>query len=897
MPNWTKEIESRLGSLRLDPTREAEIIEELSQHLELRYLELRDEGVDEAAALALAREELLDEQSLAVRMRPLKQSNTSPTAAPGAPHGQRGRIEDLKQDLRLAARMLRKQRVLTLAVVATLALGIGSNGAIFALVDKVLLRDLPLPEPDRVLTIWESTEGTPKSPVSAPNLVDWIDRSESFEAIGAYPPGVFTMVMSGPDSAETVPRQWVSAGIFEALGVRPVIGRTFTKEDDVARSRLVVLAEDYWRTRFGADPAVVGQVLRLDGADYTVIGVVPAEAQLIGRTSLFGFRPIRGYPEGARRSYGLQTIARLKPGVSPEVARDELARIAADLAREYPTMNAGRSIAIEPLRDVVLGTDLKRTSLLFFAIVAFVLLICFANIANLLLTRNAARGNELAIRSVLGADRKRLVRQFSTENVVLATIGGLVGLGVAAALLRVAPQLIPQDLLPAGFALDFDWRIAAFCAAATVVVAALFTFASARQVIELSQTREGLSGTRTVTDRSSRTREVLVVGQIATAVALLYGAGLLMRTLIQVDGVDPGYRAASVLSVFVDPLATTPEATLQFYADISAELEGQPGVDSVAWTSDLPLGGAFNGQLFFEVAGQPVEPAERPLAGAQIVSPEYFRTLDLPILAGRGFDERDRADGPATCIVNRAFADRYVRGVAIGQTVLRWLAEASSDAPITCEIIGVAANHKIRPDDLVDPPLVYTSLARRTLDDIFMLVRPTSGDAAALIPAARAAIAKIDTQRLTSVTDVRTLETVARDATARYRFRATLVVAFAGLALLLAMLGLFGILAYSVQKRWREYGVRMALGARADDVIRLIARGAVRLILPGALIGAMLALGLGQLLGAMLFGVRAFDAVTITVVLVVLAATTAAAVAGPAFRARRVDPVGALRSE
>jgi putative ABC transport system permease protein len=241
--------------------------------------------------------------------------------------------------------------------------------------------------------------------------------------------------------------------------------------------------------------------------------------------------------------------------------------------------------------------------------------------------------------------------------------------------------------------------------------------------------------------------------------------------------------------------------------------------------------------------------------------------------------------------------DRHLRGDAIGQTLLRWQAEASTAAPITCEIVGVAANYKVQPDDLVDPTIVYTSLSRITPDDIFMIVRPTSGDAAALMGPARAAIAKIDTPKLTSVTDIETLETVAREATASYRFRATLVVAFAGLALLLAMLGLFGILAYSVQRRWREYGVRMALGARADDVIRLIARGAARLILPGALIGAMLALGLGQLLGAMLFGVRGFDAVTITVVLVVLAATTAAAVAGPAFRARRVDPVGALRSE
>jgi putative ABC transport system permease protein len=898
MPDWTKELEARLASLRLRPEREREIIEELAAHLEQRYAELRNQGVEEGTALALVREELLDEQTFAERMRSLRQASTPPSVTLGAPR--RNPVADFWRDLRLATRMLRKQGWLTLMVVLTLALGIGSNGAIFALVDKVLLRDLPLPAPDRLMTIWERTEGTPRSPVAGPNLADWADRSESFEAMGGFNSGVFTMVWTTPDGAETVPRQWVTSGIFDALGVRPIVGRTFLTADDTERSNVLVMSESYWRARFGADPNVVGQSMRLDGQPFTVIGVVPGEAELLGRASIWAVRSIRDLPEQARGGYGWQTVARLKPGVSPEVGRDELVRIAADLAREYPTTNAGRSIVLESLRDVVLGSDLRRTSLLFFGIVGFVLLICFANIANLLLTRNASRGNELVIRSVLGADRKRLVRQFSTENIVLATVGGVVGLGVAWAVLRLAPSLIPQDLLPPGVALDFDWRIAAFCAVATLLVAVLFTLASASQVVELASVREGMSGTRTVTDRSSKTREVLVMGQVATAVALLYGAGLLTRTLIEVDTVDPGYGAESVLSVFVDPLGNlypTQEAMFQFYRDIEEELEAQPGVASVAWTSALPLGSSIAGPLFFEIAGEPVAPAERPLAENEVVTADYFRTLDLPILAGRAFDERDRAGAPSTCIVNEAFAASHLRGDPIGKSVLRWQAEASTAPPFACEIVGVAANYKRRPDDIVDPPLVYTPLERITPDDIFMLVRPVSGDAAALISAARAAIAKIDREQLTSVTDIQTLETVAREATSRYRFRATLVVAFAGLALVLAMLGLFGVLAYTVQRRWREYGVRMALGAKPDDVIRHIVRGAARLVVPGVLIGAMLALVIGQLLGAMLFGVRPFDAATFTFVLIVLGVTTAASVAGPAFRATRIDPVGALRSE
>jgi putative ABC transport system permease protein len=615
---------------------------------------------------------------------------------------------------------------------------------------------------------------------------------------------------------------------------------------------------------------------------------------------------IQGVPEAARqaarRSYAFQTVARLKPGVSLEAARDELAGIAADLAREYPTTNDGRGVALEPLRDVVLGAELKRTSLLFLGVVGFVLLLCFANIANLLLTRNAARGNELAIRSVLGADRKRLVRQFATENLVLAAAGGLAGLALAGMLLRVAPVAIPQGLLPAGFALEFDWRVVAFCVGATALVAALFTLASARQVAEFSSLHGAVQSGRTVTDRSSRTREALVVAQVATAVVLLYGAGLLTRTLLVVDGVDPGYRAESVLSLFVDPLSSsypTPEAMRQFYADIDEELRGIPGVASSAWTTALPLGGpSFAGVLFFEVDGEPaVGPAERPTAEMNVVSDEYFRTLDLPIFEGRAFTASDLA-GPPVCIVNQAFVERRLRGgVAVGRSIRTWGSADPAEESRVCEIVGVATSAKRQAEELEEPAQIFYPFSRIPFDDIFLVVRPVSGDAAVLAPQVRAAIARVDRESLVSVTNIATLEIVAYQATARYRFRALLIASFAGLALLLASLGLFGVLAYSVQKRWREYGVRMALGARPEAVVALIARGAARVLVPGVLVGSVLALVVGQLLGAMLFGVRPFDAPTFVVVLAVLVVTAAASVAGPAFWATRIDPVGALRSE
>jgi putative ABC transport system permease protein len=383
---------------------------------------------------------------------------------------------------------------------------------------------------------------------------------------------------------------------------------------------------------------------------------------------------------------------------------------------------------------------------------------------------------------------------------------------------------------------------------------------------------------------------------------LLYGAGLLTRTLLELDGADPGYRAQSVLSLFVDPLSDsypTPEALLAFYAAIEDELETIPGFASAAWTSALPLGPSFAGQLFYDVAGEEAAvPADRPTAEMQVVSPDYFRTLDLPIMSGRAFDDRDRPGAMPVCIVNEAFVAQRLRGGAgVGRTVQTWQAEDSTDPPRTCEVVGVAANAKRQVDEAAIPPQIYYPFARIPNDDIFLVVRPVSGDAAVLASAVRAAIARVDRESLVSVTDIATLESVAHDATARHRFRALLIGAFAGLALLLAALGVFGVLAYSVQKRWREFGVRMALGARPNAVVRLIARGAARLLIPGVLVGGLLAIAAGQLLGAMLFGVRPFDAPTFTLVLIVLAATAALSVVGPVFRATRIDPVGALRSD
>jgi putative ABC transport system permease protein len=901
MSKWAEHLRPRLARLRLSPTRESEIIEELSQHLDQRYEELTTDGVSEAEARKLALEELREPDELARWMRPLRQAHVVPPVAPGTPR--KYFFGDLWQDLRYAVRMLQKQGGFTAAAILTLALGIGANSAIFALVDATLLRPLSFPDPDRLVMLWERTATSPRGRVSAANLTDWTDQSRTFVAMGGYVPNVGGMVMSGKDgTAETVPRQWVTAGIFAALGVQPLVGRIFLPSDDQQRARVVVLSEAFWRSRFDADPNVVGQQIRLDGMPFTVIGVVPNEAQVIGRASIWAMAAIQGLPPPTRGSYPLHAIGRMKSAVTLQAANADLSAVAAGLAEHFPKTNTGRSVTVQPMHDAVIGAELRQTSLLFLGVVGFVLLICCANVANLLLTRATVRRRELAIRSALGADRSRVVRQLLTESLVLSIIGGGLGLAIAAAILTVAPSIVPEDLLPAAVTLVLDARVVAFCAATALLVGLLFGLAPAWQATSFSTAQEIGAESRTSTGRGGRLRAVLVAAEVATAVVLLFGAGLLLRTLMQVDNVDRGYRAESVLTMIVDPLGSkypTADAVLQFFESVEQEVRAIPGVRGVAWASTLPLGPSYAGQSFFEIVGaQVVDESKQPSADYQIVSPEYFETLDLPIMAGRGFTDRDNGQGVPVCIVNEAFVRGHLAGRSpIGVQIAIRPTGAPQAKPVTREIVGVARQVKGRPDETEDLLQIYVPIAQDAMDDMFMVVRPAAGPADALAPSVRAAIARVDKEQLVSVRSVMTLDDVAGEATARYRFRAVLVMTFAVLALLLAMLGVFGVLAYSIEQRVRDLGVRRALGATTSDVLRLVVGRAVGVIAIGATIGLALSIAFARVLNTMLFGVEPLDPMTFAAVAIVLILTAAVSIAGPAWRATRIDPVLALRAE
>jgi putative ABC transport system permease protein len=518
------------------------------------------------------------------------------------------------------------------------------------------------------------------------------------------------------------------------------------------------------------------------------------------------------------------------------------------------------------------------------------------------MARASARTRELAVRAALGAGRRRIIRQLLTESLVLSAIGGGLGIAIGALILGAAPALIPPGLLPGTVTLAFDLRVIAFCAAAALTIGVLFGLAPAWQATSISTVTAMGADTRTMTSAGGRLRSLLVIGEVATAVLLLFGAGLLLRTLMAVESFDRGYRAGSVLTMMVDPLASsypTPEKLQQFYDQVEAEVRTVPGVQDVAWSSALPLGDSLYGDfaLTYQVVGDPQVPeTQRPATNYQVVSPAYFSTIDLPIVAGRAFDHRDTRDSPRVCIVNEAFVRTLGGREPIGMRVSFRIAGSPQDKPNEGEIVGVAKQVKGRPDEPKDFVQIYVPMTHDLIDDTLLMVRSKSGSAQALTPAVRAAISRIDKDQLVSVRDVVTLEDIEWASTGRHRFRAVMVTAFAALAVALAMVGVFGILAYSVQQRVRDFGVRRALGATTSDVLRLVASSALRVVATGAVIGLILAAVLGRLIGSMLFGVRPLDFVTFAVVTILVGITAAVSIAGPAWRATRIDPAVALRS-
>jgi putative ABC transport system permease protein len=805
-------------------------------------------------------------------------------------------MNTLWQDLRYAARMLRRAPAFTAAAAIVLAAGIGANSAIFTLFDAVVLRPLPFQHPEELAKLYEYPPGYAYNSVAPLNFLDWSEQNTVFTSMAAVSGGSKTL-HTAEGGAERIPGQSVTLSFFDLLGIRPVAGRTFGAEDGREESKVVVLSERLWRNRFGADPKLVGSTIPLDGEQFTVIGIVPARFQILYKADLWTpFIPRRG-PEQRRMHY-LQVLGRLKPGVTFEQARAGMAPIAASIARVSPDTNKGWGITIEPLRQALVGRDLRITSLMLAAVAGFVLLMACANIANLLLARGVGRMREIAVRASLGGSPARILRQLLTESVLLSAIGGAAGILLARMILSVAPAWLPEDTLPVSMTLVFDARVAAFALLATLLTGLLFGIAPAWQASRISLTEALRAGGRGFTGAGGVFRTALAIAEVAVAVMLVTGAGLLLRTVLALDNVDPGYHADRVLTMYATlPLARykTPERALQFYQAAQREITRLPGVRSVGLGFSLPVGGWEIGQGFSVVGAPPVGEADEPAAHYQMVNAQYFETLGISLLRGRGFTEHDDAAATPVCIVNEELARRYLKGMQpIGAHIRVQAMDMGGPKPVVREVVGVVHQVKISGPSEKNEPEIYVPITQNPWFAASIAVR-TAGDPLALAPAVKAAIARVDKEQ--AVTRVRTMDEVAAQSTAQPRFRAQLVGSFGALALVLAAIGIFGVLAFSVSQRRREFGIRMALGARSADVLRMVAANGLRIALTGIAIGLAGAALLTRLLAALLYGVKPADPATFVAAPLVLAVVALAACAAPAWHASRVDPAEALRQE
>ena len=888
-----------------------EVDEELSLHIDLRTRELVERGMDPQAARDRVLSRIGD-------LGQLKRTCVDLGRKRDREMQLTQRLEDLGSDVRYAIRQLKASPGFAFVATMTLALGIGANSAIFALADAVLLRPLPYANGDRLVFIDEhGPQQGGRSRIELLNFDEWTAQNRTFETMAAIwipAAGGGPTLMGTDGTPEMLSSQTVTPQYFDVFGVTPILGRTFRPDDHSAQPDAVVLSESFWRRRFAGDPSIIGRAISFEGGNaLTVIGIVPSEFQF--RPAVFRdddvvakpvsvwvlLPPPRADVEGAARGQCgvcrfLQVVGRLKPGTSIEAARADLTGLAETLAARTGAPSP-RRITMTPMRELLIGRELRLTSILFLGVVGFVLLLCCANVANLVLARATVRTRELAVRAALGAGRRRIVRQLLTESLVLAAAGGVLGIALAAAILAAAPSLLPAELLPSVIELGVDGRVVAFCVAMTCLIGVLFGVAPAWQATGVSLVQAITSEGRTATGHGGHFRRVLAAAEVAAAVLVLCGAGLLLRTLLAIDSTDQGYRAEGERVLTLDFTLpgnryATPDSLRQFYDAIEREVGAVSGVRSAGWASSLPLGGSQLGGQSFEIVGDPpARDGNRSSADFQIVSHPYFRTLDLPIVAGRAFTAEDRADASPVCIVSEGFVRRYLQGR--NPLGIRLRVNTNRDA-VPREIVGVARQVKERPDETEDLIQIYVPNHQVPHTEAYLLVR-TTGEAEAQTSDIRRAIARVDKQL--AIGTVVTLEGIARQATGRHRFRAMLVMTFAALALALAMVGVFGVLAYSVQQRVREFAVRIALGASTRQVLGLVLGGAAQFVGVGAGIGLIAAAVLSRSISAFLFGIAPLDPLTFVSVTVILILTAVIACAMPALRASRIDPAVTFRSE
>jgi predicted permease len=813
-------------------------------------------------------------------------------------------VETILQDLRYAARMLLRNPGFTAVAIVTLALGIGANAAIFSIVNNVLLKPFSFSKPEQLVVAWERclNQGLPRMVVSPPNFADWRAQNRVFEDIAAYRPQDFTILGNG--DPEQVHGLRVSANMFSMLGVQPVRGRDFQlDEDQPDKPNTVIISYGYWQRRFGASPDVVGQSTTLGSEPATIIGVMPADFDFPPPITFRGeahpvevevWTQLRYALElDQRGGHNLFVLARLKDGISLEQAQADLQIVTQRLGKDFPQTNNGWDAFLVPLHQQVVG-DVKTALLLLPAAVLLVLLIACANVANLLLVRATDRQREFAIRTALGAGRFRLMGQMLTESVLLSLLGGLLGLVLAAQALKLLAALAPQNIYRL-HEVTLSGRVVVFTLLISLLTTLLFGLTPAWQCSRLNLVtalKEG-SGGSAVGGARNKLRSFLVVAEVSWAVLLLTAAGLLIRSFIRLQSVPTGFESEHLTAMTISlPSSFYPDrqSRISFTEQLVPKLAALAPMQSVAFSSNLPLDVGLQGTEF-KIEGQPVTPGHEPHTQVSIVSPGYFHALGTSLLRGRDFTTADNASATGVVIINSQLAQHYFPGQnPLGQHVDMGF---RSGTPL--EIIGVAED--VRQDSLQTElhPGMYLPYAQAARGLPLILLFRSTSDSATVVTAVRQQLREIDARL--PIYDVKTMNQVVYTAMARPRYITSLLGAFAGVALLLAAVGIYGVISYTVGQSTREIGIRMALGAQPVDVLKLVVSQGLVLTLLGVGIGAVGAFGLTRLMSTLLFGVTPTDPLTFVLGSVLLIFVALVACYVPSRRATKVDPLVALRYE
>ncbi|HSK78701.1 MAG TPA: ABC transporter permease [Thermoanaerobaculia bacterium] len=805
-------------------------------------------------------------------------------------------MDSLWKDVRFGLRTLLKSPGTTLAALLALALGIGANTAIFSVVNGVLLKPLPYPDPGELTLVWEKNPelGFPRFSVAPPNFVDWRQQSRSFEHMAAIEFARFNL--TGGEQPQAVQGARVSSSFFRLMGVEPARGRGFRPEEDrPGAERVAVISHGLWQSRFGSDPAVVGRPIQLDGQSYAVVGIAPEDFQFPSERQIWVPITADLASEG-RGGHYLLVVARLKDGVSAEKAETEMTGIASRLEKAYPDSNTGWGIDVTSLRETMVE-DIRPALVILLVFVSFVLLIACANVANLLLARVAAREREIALRTALGAGRTRLIRQMLTETMVLFLAGGALGLLLAYWGTKALIALDP-DGIPRAQEIGLDGGVLVFTLLVSLATGLLFGLvpalsAAGRQLAEsLKEGGRAMAGGV----RGRAMRNLLVAGQVALTLVLLVGAGLLIQSFARLQAVDPGFDPEGVLTVsYTLPQASYAEEPRQiaFSQQIVERVKALPGVLAAATVYPLPLSGS-NMVLAFAVEGRPEPPRnEVPSTNVRAVTPDYFKAMGIPILEGRAFTEREDERAPWAVVINRTMANKVWPGESPlgkrftfddpGQPDTKWLT-----------VVGVVGEVRHNAMNEEAGSEAYWSQLQNPMPDAALVVR-TSQDPATLAGPVREQVKALDPNL--PIDQIRTLEELVSASLSQSRFKTVLLALFAGLALVLAAVGVYGVVSYTVAQRTHEIGIRMALGAQRQSVLRLVVGQGMVLVLAGVAAGLLGAWFASRYLEDQVYGVSAKDPATFLAVPLVLAAVAFVANYLPARRATQVDPLVALRRD